>query len=301
MKVLVTGGSGFVGKRLKLQKPDWLFLSSKHCNLLNYEETLNFLLKEKPEAVIHLAARVGGIKDNEENQGEFYYTNTVINTNVVHACYKSGVKRLLASLSTCVFPDKLSSYPFNEEDIFKGAPPLSNFSYAYSKRSLLVHINSYRKQYGLNYSCFCPSNIYGPGDNFENDKSHFVPAMIKKILSAEEGSTVEFWGTGNSLRQQLFVDDLAKIIPRLLENHNTEVPIIICPDENLSIKQMIDSCLSITNKKVIVKFNNELDGQYRKDGSNNNLKKLIGDFKFINFEFGIKKTIDWYLNYEKSL
>lgn len=294
MKVLVTGGSGFVGNRLKHIKPDWIYLSSKDVDLTLLDECCDLISMHKPDAVVHLAARVGGIKDNLDNPAEFFYTNVSMNTNIVHACYKNNVPRLLASLSTCIFPDKLNRYPFTEEDVFLGAPTKSNFSYGYSKRSLLVQINAYREQYGLNYSTFSPSNLYGPEDNFDNDKSHFVPAMIRKILSAKDGDDVVFWGTGTPLRQQLYVDDLCSLIPKLLTVHNTNSPIIVCPDQNLSIDEMIQTCLSITHKQVNIVFNQQNDGQFRKDGSNKKLKELIPNVRFTIFEEGLNNTIQWY-------
>jgi len=300
MKVLVTGGSGFVGKRLKLSKPEWIYVSSKDFNLLKFDDCMGMLDHYKPDAVIHLAARVGGIKDNLHNPASFYYENVTMNTNIVHACHLSKVERLLAALSTCVFPDNLPRYPFKESDVFLGPPTESNFSYGYSKRCMLAQINAYRKQYGLNYSTFAPSNIYGPGDNFDNDKSHFVPAMIKKLVCAKNKSKVVFWGSGDPLRQQLYVDDLTDIIPRLLTHHNNSEPIIISPDENLSIKDMVEICLSLLSKDVEICFNNELDGQFRKDGSNGKFKSLFKDFKFTNFKLGLEKTINWYLQNENG-
>lgn len=295
----MTGGSGFVGRRLKLFKPDWTYISSSEFNLLNFDECMLMLETYKPDSVVHLAARVGGIKDNLERPATFFYENVTMNTNLVQACHLSKVKRLLASLSTCVFPDRLPSYPFNEESIFLGPPTESNFSYGYSKRCMLVQINAYRSQYGLNYSTFCPSNIYGPGDDFYSDKSHFVPAMIRKLVQAENGSEVVFWGTGEALRQQLYVDDLVVAIPQLLEKHNTELPVIVAPNENLSIKEMIDKCLNILNKRIKVSFNNMNDGQYRKDGSNNKFKSIC-DVKLTSFDLGLRKTIDWYKQNENS-
>lgn len=294
MKVLVTGGTGFVGKNLKLQMPSWVYTSSKDFNLMNIYDCLEMLELHKPDAVVHLAGRVGGIKDNLENPASFYHDNMMMNTNIIHACYLKGIKKFLGSLSTCAFPDKLNNYPFDESNIFDGPPAESNFSYGYSKRSMLVQVNAYRKQYNLNYTTFSPSNIYGPFDNFHSEKSHFVPAMVRRLVEAKEGSEVIFWGTGRPLRQQLYVEDLVSIIPKLLELYDDNKPIIISPDENVSIKEMIDICLSVLNKDIKVVFNGKNDGQYRKDGSNKELKKILKDFQFTNFKFGIKKTIDWY-------
>tara|TARA_Y100000592_G_scaffold56027_3_gene88121 strand:+ start:5715 stop:6614 length:900 start_codon:yes stop_codon:yes gene_type:complete len=294
MKVMVTGGSGFVGKRLKQIKPDWIYLSSKDYDLMSLSECDRMYKEIKPDAVVHLAGQVGGIKANDNRPADFYYMNITMNTNVVQKAYENGVKRLLASLSTCTFPDVVNTYPLTEEDIFNGPPAATNISYGYAKRSLLIQILAYRKQYGLNYSSFCPSNLYGPGDNFDLDTSHFVPAMIRKFSEAKNGDTVEVWGTGKPLRQQLHVDDLSAIIPILLDKHHSEVPIIVAPHENLSIEKMVSIIKRKSGKNCDIYYNNKLDGQFRKDGSNKKLIELIGNYEFIEFEKGLEQTYEWY-------
>ena len=248
----------------------------------------------RPDAVIHLAAKVGGIKENKEKQADFYYQNNMINTNVIHEAYKFGVKRVLSALSTCAFPNVMINYPFTEKDILSGPPADSNLSYGFTKRGLFIQSTSYRDQYGLNYSCFCPSNIYGPSDNFDVDSSHFVPALVRKLFLMSDGEEIEFWGDGTPLRQQMYVDDLARIIPILLKKHNSDIPLIVAPKENLSIKDMIDVGISVSGKKVSPKFNGKYKGQYRKDGCNKELLKMIGEFQFTTFEQGMRKTYDWY-------
>ena len=299
MRVLVTGGTGFLGKRLKKYKPNWIYLSSEMCDLEDYNQTEEILRDLYPDAIVHLAARVGGIKDNSENQAEFYLQNTLINTNIIQAAYSTGVSRVLSSLSTCAFPDVVAEYPFTEKDIFNGPPAKTNFSYGYTKRALHVQTLSYRNQYGLNYSTFCPSNIYGPEDHFDTDKSHFVPALISKITNAENGGEIELWGTGNPKRQQLYVDDLANIIPTLLEKHNSGIPLIIAPSENFSIREMAEIANNKIEKNIKISYNGNLDGQYRKDGSNKRFLELVGDYEFTSFEVGIEKTIQWYLENRK--
>ncbi len=293
-KVLVTGGSGFLGKRLKKFNPDWVYISSKQYNLKNKEECHNMLEKYKPDAILHLASKVGGIKENSLKQAEFYHTNTMINTNVLECARQHKVQRVLSALSTCAFPDVVNNYPFLEKDLFDGPPAKTNFSYGYTKRALHVQSLSYRHQYGLNYSTFCPSNIYGPQDNFDPESSHFVPALVRKLSLAKNQDNLEFWGTGKPLRQQLYVDDLVSIIPSLLNNHNSSLPLIVSPHENLSISEMINIGLKKTNKNVKISFNNNLDGQYRKDGSNKELIKLLGAVNFTPFEVGFSKTYKWY-------
>lgn len=293
--VIVTGGSGFLGKRLQKKKSDWLYLSSKECDLTNAKQVAELFGDIKPNAILHLAAKVGGIKENIENQAEFYYLNTIINTNVIHQAHLAGIERILSSLSTCAFPDVVDTYPFNEDSLLLGPPAKTNMSYGMTKRMLHIASQSYRKQYGRNYSTFCPSNIYGPEDHFNKESSHFIAALIHKVSQMEDGDTLELWGSGKPLRQQLYVDDLCDIIPILLEKHNTELPLIVAPNENLSIKNMSKILLERIKKDVIISFNGERDGQFRKDGSNKKLLSLIGGYDFTSFSDGVQKTYQWYL------
>jgi GDP-L-fucose synthase len=243
-----------------------------------------------------LAAKVGGIKANNENQADFFDENILMNTNVIKASHNLGVNRVLSALSTCAFPDILEKYPFVEEDMLKGPPPVTNISYGYSKRSLHIQSCAYRNQYSRNYSTFCPSNLYGPDDNFDLETSHFVAALTRKIFERDKKSNaVEMWGTGKPKRQHLFVEDMAKIIPILLEKHNSDTPLIVAPDENLSILEACSIFSKAIEADIKFSFNGQLDGQYRKDGSNKRVKDILGsDFSFTPFEEGVRKTYEWY-------
>ncbi len=292
--VLVTGGTGFLGRRLSLVKPEWTYLSSKDCDLTKSDQVAQLYGDHNPDAVLHLAARVGGIKDNIENQADFFHINTMMNTNVIHEAHKANINRVLSTLSTCAFPERLEYFPFTEEDFFLGAPTETNFSYGMTKRMLHVASCAYRTQYGRNYSTFCPSNIYGPNDHFGSEASHFVAALVHKVYDAHDGETINLWGTGLPLRQQLYVDDLCRIIPLLLEKHDTETPLIVAPRENLTILEMTKTLIEQTGKSVRASFNGNMDGQFRKDGSNAKLINLIGPFEFTDFKEGVSTTYKWY-------
>ena len=294
-KVIVTGGTGFLGRRMHIEKPQWSYISSKDCDLTNSSQVSQLLNDLKPDAIVHLAALVGGIKDNIEKQAEYYHANTLINTNVIHEAHKAGIDRVLSSLSTCAFPESAQYFPFSEDTFFHGPPTITNFSYGMTKRMLQVSSMAYRKQYGHNYSTFCPSNLYGPDDHFGEESSHFVASLIHKIAAIDEGGTVELWGTGLPLRQQLYVDDLCRIIPLLLKQHNTSIPLIVAPKENLTILDTARILIEQIGKNVRLSFNGKMDGQFRKDGDNTQLLQLIGPFEFMKFKDGVKHSYEWYL------
>ena len=313
--VLVTGGNGFVGKNLQECRPDWIYLDRHgyYCNnnfvsygreydLKIYSDVEAIFKYFKPKSIIHLAAKVGGIKENKNNQLKFYEDNLILNYNVVKAACTLKIPRLLASLTTCSWPDVVEEYPFTEKDIFSGFPAKTNFTYGYSKRMLYVHILAARKE-GHDFSCFAPSNIYGPHDHFDDlDKSHFIPAMLTKFYNNEKNNKLEFWGDGKPLRQQLFVKDLVKIIPELLKDWHGDEPLLITPDENLSIEDMIKCTNLKLNLNHEYYFNNELGGQFRKDGSNFLFKSLFPSdiSNFTPFEEGITQTYRWYEQRAKS-
>tara|TARA_B100000965_G_C19540068_1_gene735140 strand:- start:314 stop:1243 length:930 start_codon:yes stop_codon:yes gene_type:complete len=299
--ILVTGGSGFIGSSLRKIKPNWKYLSSKECDLTDKNAFYEYLCDVKPDAIIHLAARVGGIKDSINNQGEFLYLNNLININVIHQAYRANVKRVLSALSTCCFQDKSNSYPLNEENILSGTPTDSNLAYGYAKRMLFLQSKYYSENYELTYNTFTPSNIYGPHNSFDLENSHFISSMIRKFYEAKEGEKITFWGTGKPLRQSLYVDDLAEIIVLLLEKHLTNLPIIVAPNENISIKDHIKFLQRRVNKNNDIFFDNSIDGQFRKDGSNKELISLIGDYNFTPLEEGLYKTYDWYSKECKKL
>ena len=297
-KVLVIGGTGLVGKALQRLKPQWEYFGSAMGDLRKFDEVLHMLKFVNPTAVINLAAKVGGIRQNIMRQGEFLYDNCMMGLNVIEACRKAGIPRLLTALSTCAWPDKVSSYPMTEGDIHKGAPTPTNISYGYSKRLLHVASCAYRDQYGVNYSTFAPSNVYGPEDNFDELTSHFVPACIRKFHKNQKGR-VELWGTGSPKRQQLFVDDLAMAIPIILEKHNTQSPLIVAPDENLSISEMANIVKDVTGSSASIVYNQQMEGQIRKDGNNDMFKSLVEDFTFTPFKEGVRKTYEWFKRTKK--
>lgn len=301
-KVLVTGGTGLLGRSLKRLSPHWTYIGSSDCDLTDRRAVADLMRTLNPEGVIHLAARVGGIKANVNYPAEFFYQNMIMNLNVIHESYLAGIKRVVACLSTCAFPDTVESYPFSEDSLHLSPPAPTNFEYGYSKRVLDVQVNAYRKQYGLDYVSLTPCNFYGIGDNFDLETCHLVPALIVKCINAIENKedNIDLLGTGSPLRQQLYVDDLAKLIQVIYQYYSMPYPIIVAHPDNLSIKEIAETVARVTGYKGRFTFNGQLDGQFRKDGSIQLLLSFLKenniDFEFTSLEQGLQRTVEWYLN-----
>ena len=283
-----------VGRFYKEIEPNAIFLSSKDCDLTDMKQVMETWEKHMPDVVIHLAARVGGIMDNINHPAEYYEQNVLMNTNVLIASRKIGVKRLMAILSTCIYPDSVLRYPMPEYLLHEGPPTKTNFSYGYAKRSLAVHIDAYNQEYGTKYQYLIPCNLYGEYDKF-GENSHFVAALIKKIYKAKENneSELNLFGTGKPLRQFMYGGDLAYVIKHCLDNDIYD-NINVATEENYTIKEIAEIAIEIIGEGKITDINFDItkpDGQYRKDVSIDTLKRLIPEFKATNLSDGISKTI----------
>ena len=286
--ILITGGTGMVGKHLQKILPDAYYVGSEY-ELTEWNETVALFENTRPKRVIHLAAKVGGIQDNIEKPAEYFDDNILINTNVVNMCKKYKVERFTAILSTCIYPDKVDRYPMTEEDMFLGPPTKTNFSYAYAKRCMAVQTEAYNKQYGTKWNYIIPCNLFSELDNFENEKKmHFITSLVKKIKNSN--GNINLLGTGKPLRQFIYAEDLARVIKEVIDKDITE-NFNIAPDWNYSINEMTNKALDVLKVKAeIVYTNPELYGQYRKDVSNKKMKGLLPNFKFTNFEDGILRV-----------
>jgi len=290
MRILVTGGSGLVGKYLQKILPDAFYISTKDGDLTDIKFVRWMISSYTPDVVIHLAAKVGGIKDNIAKPVDYFEDNILMNTNILKVSHEYKVKHFIGILSTCIYPDVVENYPMKEEDMFLGPPTPTNFSYGYAKRCLAVQIDAYNKQYGTKYNYLIPCNLYGEFDNFENEnKMHFITALLHKIKNAKDNK-IELLGTGKPLRQFMYAGDFADIIKLVVDNNITE-SFNVAPDFNYSIKEMAELAIKAINPELKINFSNpELDGQYRKDVDNSKMKNLLSNFKFTSLEEGILRT-----------
>jgi GDP-L-fucose synthase len=300
-RLLVTGANGLVGSQFK---GDLIAITSKVGDLRDkktVDSIIGFYTNKETQKehvvdkIIHCAAKVGGVGGNMKYKGEFFYDNIMINTNVIESARKHGVKKLVAFLSTCVFPDNVE-YPLTEKKIHLGAPHFSNDAYAYAKRMAEVQIRAYKEQYGLSYTSVIPTNIYGPNDNFNIENGHVIPSLIHKCYMARENNTdLVIWGSGEPLREFIYSKDVAELALWVLDNYDESEPIILSTSEEISIKDVVKVIVDAMNFKGNVIFDKtKPDGQFRKPSDNSKLMSYLPDFKFTPFDIGIKETVEWF-------
>ena len=289
--ILVTGGSGLVGKHLKDILSDAIYISSKDYDLTDLQQVRDMMNEYKPNTVIHLAARVGGIVDNINYPVDYLEENVLMNTNLLKTCHEFDVETVMAILSTCIYPDVVETYPMKEEDLFNGPPTPTNFSYGFAKRCMATHIDSYKKQYNKKWSYLIPCNLYGEYDKYEEHHSHFVSALIRKIYEAKD--SIELWGTGKPLRQFMYGGDLARVIKYMVDNEIVD-NFNVAPKEVYTINEIANVAkMSCLKDEIVVNYDNDKpDGQFRKDVDSSKLLAVLKDFEFTPLGEGIKKVYD---------
>jgi len=297
MTTLVTGGAGMVGSAMKCILPAALYPTRQELDLSEFANlTPDFRAIKN---IIHLAARVGGIKVNSDFIGDFYLENMRINHNVLHSAKEAKVEKVISLLSTCVYPDApYITYPLTEEQLHMGPPHPSNFGYAYAKRMVDVMSRAYRQQYDCNFITAIPNNLYGENDNFDLENGHVVPALMRKIWEAKlnDHSFIECWGDGTPLREFTYSEDVARILLFLLENYDHAEPINIGNPEEHSIKEVVDLlCELLVYDGEVVWNTNKPSGQYRKPSSNANLLELGWKKEnYTSLRKGLKKVCKWF-------
>jgi len=291
--IMVTGGNGMVGKSLRKDIPDAIYLNKKEFDLSNIHDCVKCFEKYKPKSVIHLAAKVGGISDNKNKQYDYYYDNVSINTNVIHCCHMFKVKKLIAMSSTCSYPSKSDAYPMKEGYVHDGIPEMTNLSYSYAKRMMQVQIESARKQFGYEWTTLFSGNLYGPNDSFDEKSCHVIPSLINKFHNTKN-SYVDLLGTGTCLRQFTYVEDLTKIISSLIDSEVFGDFNFSYPD-NISIKDLSEIIANAIGYEGDINFTGELDGVFRKDVDISLIKSVIDIPEFTDIKTGIKYTYNWYL------
>jgi GDP-L-fucose synthase len=292
-KILITGGNGLIGRAFS---GDVRKIGSKNCDLRNPSEVKAFIEKGEYTGIIHCAAKVGGIQGNLDRPGEFFYDNIMMNTNVIEEARKAGIKKLIFFASTCVFPDSVE-YPLSPEKIHNGNPHPSNYAYAFAKRMGDVQIQAYKDQYDLDYFTVIPGNVYGPGDMYNLNDAHVIPALIHKMYLAKlNGTEFKVWGSGTPLREFIFSEDVAKLTMLLYDNYTGRDPVILSTSEEISIREVVLLIAELMEYKGSIIFDSSKpDGQYRKPSDNSVITNMFPDFKFTPIREGLSKSINWFI------
>jgi GDP-L-fucose synthase len=300
-KVCILGSTGLVGSNLYkkyLEKyPDAIILAPKRysLNLNSWNDTLDYLLTNKPDLVFLCAAKVGGIKANNDFKASFITENLKIQTNVIEGCFLAGIKKLIFLGSSCIYP-KNAEIPIKEESLLSGYLEPTNDAYAIAKIAGIKMCQSYRQQYGSDYISVMPSNLYGPGDNFDLNSSHVLPALIRKFHEAkiENKPEVEIWGTGKPMREFLYVEDLADALIFLSENYSDERIINVGAGQDVTISDLANMIAKEIGYEGNIIFNPEYpDGTMRKVMDTTRINDL-GWKPTTTLEEGIRKTYEYY-------
>ncbi len=299
--LLITGGSGFLGRAVSAQLPEARALSSTDLDLTDSKAVDDAFDEWRPATVVHLAARVGGITANIARQADFFIDNLRIDANILNALRRHRPQHLISMLSTCMYPDRLADdhYPLNEDMIEAGPPPPTNAAYAAAKRALWHGTQALHGQYGVPYTALIPANLYGPGDHFGEESSHFLAAAIDKTERARVAGEdkVEFFGTGIALRQYVYVQDLAALVAKIAGGPALNVSLNVAPARQHSIRQLAAMAADAVGFTGEVLFSGSgPDGQIRKDVSAARLRSLIPAWPAIETGLGegLKSTVDWY-------
>ena len=299
-KIYIAGHRGLVGSALvrKFQELgyDNLILKTRsELNLLNQQEVADFFAVEKPEYVFLAAAKVGGIGANSTYPADFVYENMMIQTNIIHAAYKNNTKKLLFLGSSCIYP-KMAEQPIKEESLLTGELEPTNDAYAIAKIAGIKMCQAYNKQYGTNYISVMPTNLYGPNDNFDLEKSHVFPALVRKFHEAKINKEAEVvvWGTGTPIREFLYVDDLAEACIYLMNNYNDDKIVNIGTGVGVTIRELAESIAKVVGYEGKLVFDtSKPDGTPIKINDVSYLNSLGWQAK-TDLLSGIEKTYNWY-------
>jgi GDP-L-fucose synthase len=300
-RVLVTGGAGFLGTHVVTK------IQAQGCRAVLVPRSREFDLREKaaiitlfeqarPDLVIHLAAVVGGIGANRRHPGQFFYDNAIMGLQLIEQARLYGVEKFVVLGTVCAYP-KFTPVPFREADLWNGYPEETNAPYGLAKKMLLVQAQAYRQEYGMNAIYLLPVNLYGPGDNFDPETSHVIPALIRKCLEAVEGGRDEVvvWGSGQASREFLYVEDAAEAIVLAAERYDDPEPVNLGSGRELSIKELVELIAELTGFQGRLMWDaTKPDGQPRRCLDTTLAERAFGFRARTDFRQGLQRTIAWY-------
>jgi len=300
MTIIITGGNGFLGRILvkKLGDRDVFVPRSKNYDL-RYKEDTERLFHDagQVDIVFHLAATVGGIGANRNHPGKFFYDNMLMSLNVIHQAMVHKVRKVIFVGTTCSYP-KFAPVPFSEHSLFDGFPEETNAPYGIAKRAALVMLKAYEAEYGLKFNYLIPTNLYGPGDNFDDSTSHVIPALIKKCLEAKKrgDKKVTVWGTGKPTRDFVYVEDVADALILAMDNYHRSEPLNLGSGEETAINSLVYFIQQATGFDGQIEYDvTKPDGQPRRCLNTKEARMVLGWTATTGLRDGLQKTVEWYL------
>jgi GDP-L-fucose synthase len=304
--VVVTGGNGFLGSKVvsTLRDAGAIVVAPTHAEadftLAGVAEEL--FRKHKPSHVIHLAARVGGIGFNQVAPAQLYLDNLLMGTLTIEAARIAGVEKTVLLGTVCSYP-KFTPVPFREESLWDGYPEETNAPYGIAKKAMLIHAQANTAQYGQQFACVIPTNLYGPGDHFHPSVSHVIPALIKKCVEAKENgdTSISVWGTGTASRDYLYVADAAQAIVLAAEVRNSAEPLNLGNNREVTIRETVETIARIVGfTGTLVWDSSKPDGQPRRRVDASKAERELGWHASTKFEEGLRNTVEWYLKNRES-
>ncbi|MCJ7694150.1 MAG: GDP-L-fucose synthase [Anaerolineaceae bacterium] len=301
-RICITGGAGFLGthliKNLESKGAINIFVPTiEEYDLVKLADIQRMLNDSKPDVIIHLAAHVGGIGANMAKPAEFFYDNLMMGVQLIHEAWRSGVEKFVAIGTICAYP-KFTPVPFEEEKLWDGYPEETNAPYGLAKKMLLVQSQAYRQQYDYNSIFLLPVNLYGPGDNFNPESSHVIPALIRKCLEAKARGDAQIvaWGDGTPTREFIYVEDAAEGICLATQRYDSSEPVNIGSSFEISIKDLIEKIAQMTGfDGKIVWDTTKPNGQPRRKLDTSRAESAFGFRAQTNFDKGLQNTINWYI------
>jgi nucleoside-diphosphate-sugar epimerase len=299
-RVTVTGGRGFLGRQVvrlvQSAGAEVFTFGSAQYDLTRQSDVARMYADRPADVVIHLAARVGGIGANRDNPGTFFYDNAIMGIELMEQARRNDVSKFVQVGTVCAYP-KFAPTPFSEADLWNGYPEETNAPYGLAKKMLLAQAQAYRQQYGFNAIYLLPVNLYGPGDNFDLQSSHVIPALIRKCIEARESGsdTVEVWGTGTPTREFLYVEDAARAIVLATQRYDDAAPVNVGSSEEISIRELAELIAELTGYRGTIAWDrSKPDGQPRRKLDVERAQHEFGFRSTTDFRTGLAETIRWY-------
>src|ERR1017187_1777425 len=307
-RIVVTGGAGFLGthliRRLRQMGCRSVFVPIySDYDLTRVDAVERLFAEHRPEVLIHLAAVVGGIGANRANPGHFFYDNAIMGIQLIEAARRHEVEKTVVLGTICAYP-KFTPVPFREDDLWNGYPEETNAPYGVAKKALLVQCQAYRQQYGMNAVFLLPVNLYGPGDNFDPESSHVIPALIRKCVEAvEEGrDEIVCWGDGSATREFLYVEDCAEGILAAVERYDKPDPVNLGSCREISIRDLVEKIAALTGfHGRIVWDASQPNGQPRRCLDIARAEREFGWRARTSFDEGLRNTVEYYVSSRRSL